>query len=542
MFVYFHNRAPQQAEMTREDKELEAEGGHSEKAAADASDTVEVPNEQAEVEPAELQDKKGHGAQPRALEGVAGGNGEDATASCSGKVDLQERPDAKGDVAQSPEPAEDAGGNSEDVAMPSPAKVEPEDGKEDVARSREPEGRASGDGEDVEMPSPAKVEPEDGKEDVAPSCEPAGRAGGNGEDAEMPSPAKVELEDGKEDVAPSCEPAGRAGGNAEDVEMPSPAKVKPEEYSDDRGDGTPSRAEEAGGMGEEAERSPKEEVKDEELQDELENGDGAPKGDAPMPSERESGEADVVDGDREFPEIPLSPSAEKPPLVRRQEQWAQKPKAVTRGRPKAKAKGTVRKAIAKAKPGRKPTAKQTATRGKAKGKKAPDVVDLDSDEELPKAPAMKGAAEPSKAKTRKRPAAPAETAGSKAKKDAKDGGGDLIKWAPVTQEGIEHMNLACGWQEGEENGQRSGAVAKPSEKVEEEVLNEAQKLRSFARRPCPKTSPSKQRWLAIRGVFQEVVQPWLEALQLPVSSFEAGTLADEEWKELEAIGTFRLLS
>lgn len=47
--------------------------------------------------------------------------------------------------------------------------------------------------------------------------------------------------------------------------------------------------------------------------------------------------------------------------------------------------------------------------------------------------------------------------------------------------------------------------------------------RSFARRCCPKNSPSKQRWEAIAAVYQRVLGPYIvDALSLPKGLFEAG--------------------
>ena len=44
---------------------------------------------------------------------------------------------------------------------------------------------------------------------------------------------------------------------------------------------------------------------------------------------------------------------------------------------------------------------------------------------------------------------------------------------------------------------------------------------SFARRTCPKTCPAKQRWMAIKGIFEEVIEPRLSLLGFRKTSFEA---------------------
>lgn len=45
---------------------------------------------------------------------------------------------------------------------------------------------------------------------------------------------------------------------------------------------------------------------------------------------------------------------------------------------------------------------------------------------------------------------------------------------------------------------------------------------SFARRPCPSTSPTKERWVGIKTVFQEDIKPSVQDLGLAVSAFEVG--------------------
>lgn len=44
---------------------------------------------------------------------------------------------------------------------------------------------------------------------------------------------------------------------------------------------------------------------------------------------------------------------------------------------------------------------------------------------------------------------------------------------------------------------------------------------SFARRPCPVSFPSKQRWRAIKSNFQKHLRPWLRNLGFTVSKYEA---------------------
>lgn len=44
---------------------------------------------------------------------------------------------------------------------------------------------------------------------------------------------------------------------------------------------------------------------------------------------------------------------------------------------------------------------------------------------------------------------------------------------------------------------------------------------SFARRPCPSSFPSKQRWHAIKSIFHKHVRPWLRDLGFTMYKYEA---------------------
>lgn len=44
---------------------------------------------------------------------------------------------------------------------------------------------------------------------------------------------------------------------------------------------------------------------------------------------------------------------------------------------------------------------------------------------------------------------------------------------------------------------------------------------SFGRRTCPKTAPAKQRWEAIKTLFDRVIGPWMIALGFKKTQFEA---------------------
>ena len=316
-------------------------------------------------------------------------------------------------------------------------------------KPEEAEEGVGGNGVDVEMSPKAEIKNEELQEEsgrVADSPPHPTGEDANGVETGIPPKAEgqgEELPEGDEegnDMKPEEAEEG-VGGNGVDVEMSPKAEIKDEELREGGEEMVESPAGEieegAHGNGGDVEMSPKAEIKDSELQESGEAG-------SPLRPTQEV----ASDNGREFPDIPLGDDVEEPPLVTRMEQWAQKPKAVARGRPKAKGKAQAKVKATQAKaskqPVRKPTQKQSQgekapTKKVGQNGKAPAVVDLvDSEGE------GSGRAVAAKAKARKTPAkrgAAVSDSKPKSKEDPKDGARDLVKWAPVTPEGIAHMNL-----------------------------------------------------------------------------------------------------
>ena len=66
-----------------------------------------------------------------------------------------------------------------------------------------------------------------------------------------------------------------------------------------------------------------------------------------------------------------------------------------------------------------------------------------------------------------------------------------------------------------------------AKKSKQEIMateGETEEPKSFARRARPKTTPAREKWCAVRDVFQEVLQPHLRAFGFPIYSWEVGTL------------------
>ena len=58
------------------------------------------------------------------------------------------------------------------------------------------------------------------------------------------------------------------------------------------------------------------------------------------------------------------------------------------------------------------------------------------------------------------------------------------------------------------------------EKKTEAAVGKKNESKTFARRPCPKTSPASDRWIAISQIFKKHVAPKIVALGLYTYSYE----------------------
>ena len=221
----------------------------------------------------------------------------------------------------------------------------------------------------------------------------------------------------------------------------------------------------------------------------------------------------------EGPTEPTPPEGPDPPVVSRREQFELKPPR----KPKAKAKS---KAKAKAEPKAAPSGVK-----RKHGTKSSEVVDLcsedaDEAEEEPDKKPKRGRPCKAKAKAKCKAIQP-EPEVSDPKEEAS--GDPQIVWTPVSREGkiafeanmnpcqvpLEEKLLENGGlgRANEGGGDKMGAP-----KTEE---TSPARLKSFARRTCPKSSPARERWIAVRDVFEETVKPVLIWFGYNTSPWEA---------------------
>ena len=195
----------------------------------------------------------------------------------------------------------------------------------------------------------------------------------------------------------------------------------------------------------------------------------------------------------------------------------------------------------------KETKKQSKGKGRGRGrgrggrrgrKQAEPEVIRDSDEEE-----EEGGEPPAKRQRKKTPCAKPKAKG-KARAKAKvcateasslpDGGSDLaedgslenhdipVAWCLLSLEGVEELNRVYGWGpcalQGKEEGDGEVAGAKglkrkietPNEVDEEKPeKQEKEHIKSFARRPMPRSNPAQSRWTAIRDVFHDQIRQYL---------------------------------
>ena len=204
----------------------------------------------------------------------------------------------------------------------------------------------------------------------------------------------------------------------------------------------------------------------------------------------------------------------EPPLVLRVEQWAQKPAASPKRKGRAKAKTAPK---AKAKGGRKP---------KGTTDEKPVEVLSDNESEKRKMSTKGGKKAPPKrnAKANKIEKTEEEGATESTEKE-KD---RPIKYKRVDEEGKRDITQAFQWDKPNGNDgidppdlPLEPPAQPPAEPPAEPPADGTGKLKSFARRPKPKNSPSSEKWLAIRDTFHGHVSEWVQFYQLPVYCFEA---------------------
>lgn len=187
-------------------------------------------------------------------------------------------------------------------------------------------------------------------------------------------------------------------------------------------------------------------------------------------------------------------------------------------------------------------------RGKKQGSVEPEFIP-DSDEEKPQQeecePPLKKARKTSSPKPKPRGKAKAkaksssnepgtsEPASDAAEDECLDKNETPVVWVHVSKEGVEAINRAYGWdpctlQDRDRGIDASGGEVSLKRKIEAEVdLTKekaepaGEKIKSFARRPIPKSSPARDRWMAIRDCFVENIRPYVVQSNFACSSFEA---------------------
>eukprot|EP00435_Cladocopium_sp_Y103_P067831 s401_g30.t1 len=222
----------------------------------------------------------------------------------------------------------------------------------------------------------------------------------------------------------------------------------------------------------------------------------------------EDDEVEVVGG--VLPPTGAAPEEGEPPLVRRVDQWEQKPKAKAKAKAKGKAKSQPKAKAAKV--NKEPEAKAKAKVGRRRKKTEEiEVVASGDEKECPE-----GAPKPARKKrvSKKAKATVAESGSNEvqqhdpASDKNKDSKEPPIKYEPVTHEGKSDLSAAYQWggkgEEGEDQAPEAPAEAEP---VPPAPKRQRLELTTFARRPCPKVSPNKERWFVIRDIFRETVEP-----------------------------------
>ena len=222
-----------------------------------------------------------------------------------------------------------------------------------------------------------------------------------------------------------------------------------------------------------------------------------------------------------------------PPVVTRQSQWALKPPS-RRGRGGGRGRG----------------------RGGRGGKKMPEVTVVDSDQDIPQEPDPKKMRKtpptqkknkecnPEGPKTKrqrksKKPGSTKEEDEEKEKEKKKDEDCKLV-WEIITKENCKDFPWKPQ-QLAQDKNQEKEEIKTTEEKEEikttedqekEEIkttqgnegdVETSQQRGSFARRPCPKTTPSKEKWECIVESFETEIHPYLYQYGFTVGCWEART-------------------
>ena len=202
-----------------------------------------------------------------------------------------------------------------------------------------------------------------------------------------------------------------------------------------------------------------------------------------------------------------------PPLVMRTEQWKLKPLPKPRG-PRGK---TAAKCKAKSK----------AKAKKSKGKET-EPIDLEQDDDTNGGEDQKGrnvASSSRRKRCNKRKIQEPIEQDQETRSEVKET--EKIIWGPISKDGAKEFVKNCGHTFPQDGvGPRKSSTPKRSEQVEEATVEEDEEssyLKSFARRVCPKSSPAREKWFAIRDIFNEVLRDYI------IDDLGASAYPVEEW-------------
>ena len=250
----------------------------------------------------------------------------------------------------------------------------------------------------------------------------------------------------------------------------------------------------------EEEKNPDEIVPEEEKNTDKMEAEEEKNPDETVPEEEKNSVQDLKTKEEvaEIEEIKSDPEDEEEvPVVKRTEQWKLKPPP----KPKSKA-AAKKKAVGKAKAKSKSKPKRS-TREK-------QVIDVDEEAEVSKPP-----------NSRKR-----KGAGNVNKNDEeKEKGDQSISWGPVSKDGAREFLKNCIFPDPVKDEELKSSEIK-EDKTSTSESGETEYTKSFARRPCPKTSPAREKWIAIRGCFNKELRDYI------IDDLGASAYPVEDWGQL----------
>ncbi len=256
---------------------------------------------------------------------------------------------------------------------------------------------------------------------------------------------------------------------------------------------------------------PEMEAEEEKNPDEMEGEEKKnPIVEAPHREDAEIPKEEVVEIEEGKSDTEVDP--DDPPIVKRTEQWKLKPTTKSKAAKKDAA-------VAKAKAKGKSRKQKKNTVGKD------EIINVDEEEEASKS-----------SKGRKRKAA---GSGNDNEKKEKEKGDQSISWGPVSKDGASEFLKNCTFPapvKDEDLNSDDVKNAENEDKTGETKGHDAEEYtKSFARRFCPKTSPAREKWIAIRDCFNKELRGYI------VDDLGAPAHPVEDWGQLIWWSTFSFL-